>query len=151
MPVRINSGPRIGHVHLKVADIERSVAFYCGVLGFKVTQRLSPQLVLISAGAGYHHHIALNTRQSLGGSPPSRECTGLDHFAILYPTRAGLTEALRRLMAAHIDLEKAAGTGISESDHVRDPDGNRVDFLGPPHGAVATHFGWRSCRRREGA
>src|SRR4051812_13058227 len=95
----IGPGVRIGHVHLKVADVERSLRFYCGVLGFQLTQRYGPQAAFVSAG-GYHHHIGLNMWESEGGSPPPRHCTGLFHLAILYPTRAELADALRRLMSA---------------------------------------------------
>src|SRR5919206_2550108 len=95
---------RIGHVHLKVSDLERSLAFYCGVLGFELMQRWDTQAAFISAGA-YHHHIGLNTWESLGGSPPPAGSTGLFHVAIRYPTRAALADALHRLMAADIPLE----------------------------------------------
>src|SRR5216110_1214925 len=99
----INADVRIGHVHLKVADLERALRFYCGVLGFELTQRYGTQAAFISAG-GYHHHIGLNTWESLGGQPPPRGSTGLFHTAILYPTRAALADALRRLIAAKIPL-----------------------------------------------
>src|SRR6185503_2306081 len=107
----IDPGVRIGHVHLKVADLDRSLAFYCGVLGFELTQRLGSGAAFISAG-GYHHHIGLNTWESRGGSPPPPGTTGLYHVAILYPTRAALADALRRLMAAGIPLTGASDHGV---------------------------------------
>src|SRR5271156_6952635 len=103
----INQGVRIGHVHLKVADVERALKFYCGVLGFELTQRMGGQVAFISAG-GYHHHIGLNTWESRGGRPPPLGTTGLYHLAILYPTRAALGDALRRLIAAKIPLDGAS-------------------------------------------
>jgi catechol 2,3-dioxygenase len=118
---------RIGHVHLKVADLERSLAFYRDVLGFEITQRLGSQAVFLSAG-GYHHHLALNTWESAGGSPPPSRATGLYHVAIVYPTRALLADALRRVLAAGIELEGAADHGVSESIYLRDPDGNGVEL-----------------------
>src|SRR6187431_3580622 len=99
----IDPQARIGHVHLKVADLERSLRFYCGVLGFELTQRYGGEAAFVSAG-GYHHHIGLNTWESRGGSPPPGDSTGLYHVAILYPTRAALATALRRLVAAGIAL-----------------------------------------------
>jgi len=125
-PNPIDSGVRIGHVHLKVADLERALRFYCGVLGFEVTQR-RPGAAFISAG-GYHHHIGLNTWESCGGSPPPPGSTGLYHVAILYPTRAALADALRRLMAANIPLEGASDHGVSEALYLRDPDDNGVEL-----------------------
>jgi catechol 2,3-dioxygenase len=118
---------RIGHVHLKVADLERSLDFYCGVLGFELTQRYGPGAAFISAG-GYHHHIGLNTWESLGGSPPPRGTTGLYHLAILYPDRATLAGALRRLLAAGIRLDGASDHGVSEALYLRDPDDNGVEL-----------------------
>src|SRR5438045_4156878 len=118
---------RIGHVHLKVADLERSLRFYCGVLGFQLTQRYGTQAAFVSAG-GYHHHIGLNTWESLGGSPPPAGRTGLYHLAILYPTRAALADALRRLIAADIPLEGASDHGVSEALYLRDPDGNGLEL-----------------------
>jgi catechol 2,3-dioxygenase len=118
---------RIGHVHLKVADLERALSFYHGVLGFEVTQRLGDDAVFLAAG-GYHHHIALNTWESAGGSPPPPGTTGLYHVAILYPTRAALAGALRRLIAARISLEGASDHGVSESLYLRDPDSNGVEL-----------------------
>ncbi len=117
----------IGHVHLKVADIERSLAFYCGVLGFQLQQRFGKGAAFISAG-GYHHHIGLNTWESLGGSPPPSRATGLYHVAILYPDRATLGDALQRLVAAGIPLEGAADHGVSEAIYLRDPDQNGVEL-----------------------
>jgi len=118
---------RIGHVHLKVADIERSLAFYCGVLGFTLMQRFGPSAAFISAG-GYHHHIGLNTWESAGGQPPAPGTTGLYHVAILYPTRAALGDALRRLQAAGTRLDGAADHGVSEALYLRDPDNNGVEL-----------------------
>ena len=105
----IDAGTHIGHIHLKVSDLDRALAFYRDVLGFEVTQRYGSQAVFLSAG-GYHHHIALNTWESQGGSPPPPGATGLYHLAIVYPTRAALADALRRLMAANISLEGASDT-----------------------------------------
>jgi catechol 2,3-dioxygenase len=123
----IDPGTRIGHVHLKVADIDRALKFYCGVLGFELTQRMGPQAAFISAG-GYHHHIGLNTWESRGGSPPPAGATGLYHVAILYPTRAALADALRRLTAADIPLDGASDHGVSEALYLRDPDQNGVEL-----------------------
>ena len=118
---------RIGHVHLKVADLERSLVFYRDVLGFEITQRFGPQAAFLSAG-GYHHHIGLNTWESAGGSPPPPGSTGLYHVAILYPGRAELADALRRVVQAEIPLEGAADHGVSEAIYLRDPDGNGVEL-----------------------
>ena len=118
---------RIGHVHLKVADLDRAIAFYSGVLGFEVTQRYGDQAAFLSAG-GYHHHIGLNTWESLGGSPPPAGRTGLYHVAILYPTRAALADALRHVLAAGIELEGASDHGVSEALYLRDPDGNGLEL-----------------------
>ena len=118
---------RIGHVHLKVADLERSLAFYRDVLGFEVTQHYGAQAAFRSAGE-YHHHIGLNTWESAGGSPPQPGTTGLYHVAILYPTRAELADALRRLLQANVPLEGAADHGVSEALYLRDPDGNGVEL-----------------------
>ena len=123
----IDSGVRIGHVHLKVADLERALNFYCGVLGFELQQRFGSQAAFISAG-GYHHHIGLNTWESKGAPPPPPRSTGLYHLAILYPTRAALADALRRLLAANIEMEGAADHGVSEAIYLRDPDGNGVEI-----------------------
>ena len=117
----------IGHVHLKVADLERALQFYCGVLGFELSQRYGEGAAFISAG-GYHHHIGLNTWESLGGSPPPPGTTGLYHVAILYPSRAALADAFRRLIAAGIPLEGASDHGVSEALYLRDPDGNGVEL-----------------------
>lgn len=118
---------RIGHVHLKVADLERSLAFYCGVLGFQLMQRFGAQAAFISAG-GYHHHIGLNTWESLGGRPPPPGSTGLYHTAILYPDRPALADTLRRLVEAGVTLEGAADHGVSEAIYLRDPDQNGVEL-----------------------
>src|SRR5580692_4445241 len=123
----INPGVRIGHVHLKVADLDRALNFYCGVLGFELMQRIGGQAAFISAG-GYHHHIGLNTWESAGGSPPPPGTTGLYHVAILYPTRVELAKALRRVLAAGIELEGASDHGVSEAIYLRDPDGNGVEL-----------------------
>ena len=123
----IHPQTRIGHVHLKVADLDRALGFYRDVLGFEVTQRYGTQAVFLSAG-GYHHHIGLNTWESAGGSPPSPGSTGLYHLAILYATRAELGDALRRLMKANIELEGASDHGVSEALYLRDPDGNGVEL-----------------------
>ena len=117
----------IGHVHLKVSDLERALAFYRDTLGFELTQRYGSQAAFLSAG-GYHHHIGLDTWESSGGSPPPPGTTGLFHLAILYPTRADLADALRRLMAAGIPLEGASDHGVSEALYLRDPDGNGVEL-----------------------
>lgn len=118
---------RIGHVHLKVANLDRAIAFYRDVLGFELTQRYGSQAAFLSAG-GYHHHIGLNTWESQGGRPPSPGTTGLYHLAIVYPTRAELADALRRLQKAGIPLEGAADHGVSEALYLRDPDGNGVEL-----------------------
>ena len=123
----IAEGTRIGHVHLKVADLERALSFYCGVLGFDLMQRRGNQAAFIAAG-GYHHHIGLNTWESAGGSPPPPGTTGLYHLAILYPTRAALADALRRLMAAGIELDGASDHGVSEALYLRDYDRNGVEL-----------------------
>uniref|UniRef100_UPI00404B6CCE VOC family protein n=1 Tax=Cephaloticoccus sp. TaxID=1985742 RepID=UPI00404B6CCE len=123
----IDPGVRIGHVHLKVADLERALAFYCGVLGFQLMQRYGSQAAFVSAG-GYHHHIGLNTWESAGGRPPARGTTGLFHAAILYPTRAALADALRRLESAGIPLDGASDHGVSHALYLRDPDGNGLEL-----------------------
>jgi catechol 2,3-dioxygenase len=127
MAERIDSRVSIGHVHLKVADLDRAVAFYAGVLGFEVTARMGPSAAFLSAG-GYHHHIGLNTWESLNGSPPPSNTTGLYHAAIRYPTRATLADALRRLVEAHVPLEGASDHGVSEALYLRDPDGNGIEL-----------------------
>ena len=123
----IGQNVRIGHVHLKVADLERALEFYCGVLGFELTVRLGSGAAFVSAG-GYHHHIGLNTWESLGGSPPLQGTTGLYHLAILYPTRAELADALRRVIRARIPLDGASDHGVSEALYLRDPDQNGVEL-----------------------
>jgi catechol 2,3-dioxygenase len=126
-PPPIAAGTRIGHVHLKVADVERSLAFYCGVLGFELQQRYGPQAAFVSAG-GYHHHIGLNSWESQGGSPPPPGTTGLFHVAILYPTRADLADALKRLATNGIPLDGASDHGVSEALYLHDPDGNGLEL-----------------------
>lgn len=126
-PLPADSQVRIGHVHLKVADLERAIGFYRDVLGFQLTQRYGRNAAFLSAGS-YHHHLGLNTWESAGGTPPPPGSTGLYHVAILYPTRAELADALRRLVAAEIPLEGAADHGVSEAIYLRDPDGNGVEL-----------------------
>lgn len=126
-PKPVADGTRIGHVHLKVADLDRALGFYCGVLGFELMQRYGNQAAFLSAG-GYHHHIGLNTWDSAGGPPPPQGTTGLYHLAILYPTRAALADALRRLEAAGIPLDGASDHGVSEALYLRDPDQNGVEL-----------------------
>jgi catechol 2,3-dioxygenase len=126
-PRPIDPQVRIGHVHLKVADLERALRFYCGVLGFELTQRYGTQAAFVSAG-GYHHHIGLNTWESRGGSPPPAGTTGLYHTAILYPTRRALAEALRRVLGAGVPLDGASDHGVSEALYLRDPDDNGVEL-----------------------
>jgi catechol 2,3-dioxygenase len=123
----IAAGVKIGHIHLKVADLDRALGFYCGVLGFSLMQRYGSDAAFISAG-GYHHHIGLNTWESRGGSPPPHGTTGLFHTAILYPTRAELADALRRVAAAGIALDGASDHGVSEALYLRDPDENGVEL-----------------------
>ncbi len=123
----IDPGTRIGHVHLKVADIERSLAFYCGVLGFQLTARYGTQAAFFSAG-GYHHHFGINTWESKGGAPPPRGATGLYHTAILYPSRASLADALRRLITAGVPLDGASDHGTHEALYLRDPDENGLEL-----------------------
>lgn len=123
----IHPGARIGHVHLKVADLQRSLDFYCGVLGLELQQKFGDSAAFISAG-GYHHHIGLNTWESLGGKPPAAGTTGLYHVALLYPTRAALADALKRLIAAKIPLDGASDHGVSEALYLRDPDQNGVEL-----------------------
>ena len=127
MRKRINDGVDIGHVHLKVSDLERSIQFYSGVLGFELMQRWGTSAAFLSAG-DYHHHIGLNTWESLGGSPPPEGTTGLYHLAILYPSRAALAEALRRLVGARVRLDGASDHGVSEALYLRDPDQNGVEL-----------------------
>lgn len=123
----ISTGTQIGHVHLKVADLDRALGFYAGVLGFHVTQRIGAQAAFLSAG-GYHHHIGLNTWESRGGTAPPLGSTGLFHVAILYPDRAELADALKRLIAAGIRLDGASDHGVSEALYLRDPDNNGVEL-----------------------
>lgn len=123
----INPDVRIGHVHLKVADIERALAFYRGVLGFQLMQRMGRDAAFISAG-GYHHHIGLNTWESRGGKPPPQGTTGLYHVAILYPTRTALADALRRLLKSGYPLDGASDHGVSEALYLSDPDGNGIEL-----------------------
>ena len=126
-PQTIHPGVRIGHVHLKVADLERALGFYRDVLGFEVTQRMGRQAAFLSSG-GYHHHIGLNTWESADGQSPAPGTTGLYHTAILYPTRPSLADALRRVLAAGIPLDGAADHGVSEALYLRDPDENGVEL-----------------------
>ena len=126
-PRPIPAGTSIGHVHLKVADLDRAIGFYCGVLGFELMQRYGTQAAFVSAG-GYHHHIGLNTWESRGAPPPPPRTTGLFHLAVLYPTRAALADALRRLIEAEIPLDGASDHGVSQALYLRDPDGNGVEL-----------------------
>lgn len=123
----IHPDVRIGHVHLKVADLERAVSFYCDVLGFELTQRYGDSAAFVSAG-GYHHHIGLNTWTSKGGSPPRPGTTGLFHVAILYPSRVELARAVRRVLDADVRLDGASDHGVSEAIYMRDPDGNGLEL-----------------------
>jgi len=123
----IDPNVHIGHVHLKVANLQRALDFYCGVLGFELTQRYGEEAAFVSAG-GYHHHIGLNTWESRDGSAPPKGTTGLYHFAILYPTRVALADALRRLMQANISLEGASDHGVSEALYLSDPDRNGIEL-----------------------
>lgn len=123
----ITAGTRIGHVHLKVADLDRALGFYCDVLGFELMQRYGNDAAFISAG-GYHHHIGLNTWESKGGQPPAPGTTGLFHTAVLYPTRAALADALHRVKEAGISLDGASDHGVSEALYLRDPDQNGVEL-----------------------
>src|SRR5580704_2572878 len=129
----IDAGVRIGHVHLKVADIDRALSFYCGVLGFQLMQRFGREAAFVSAG-GYHHHIGLNTWESLGVSPPAPGTTGIYHLAILYPTRGELADAITRVIKAGITLDGASDHGVSEALYLRDPDQNGVElYWDRPH------------------
>jgi catechol 2,3-dioxygenase len=123
----VHPAVRIGHVHLKVADLDRAIAFYSGVLGFEVTQRIGNEAAFLSAG-GYHHHIGLNTWESLGGSPAPINSTGLYHVAILYPDRTTLAQALQRLTRAGISLDGASDHGVSEALYLHDPDQNGIEL-----------------------
>lgn len=123
----IHPETRVGHVHLKVADLDRAIAFYSGILGFDVTQRYGSQAAFLSAG-GYHHHIGLNTWDSLGGTPPPPGHTGLYHSAFLFPNRKALAQVLKRLVAAGYPLTGASDHGVSEALYLDDPDGNGVEL-----------------------
>jgi catechol 2,3-dioxygenase len=123
----VPAGTRIGHVHLKVSDLECSLAFWRDVIGFQLTQRFGRQAAFLSAG-GYHHHIGLNTWESHGGNPPGPGTTGLYHFAVLLPTREGLSEVLHRVIRAGVPLDGAADHGVSQAIYLRDPDGNGVEL-----------------------
>lgn len=127
MSAPVHPATRIGHIHLKVADLDRAIAFYSGVLGFEVQQKFGSSAAFLSAG-GYHHHIGLNTWESRNGAPPPRGSTGLYHTAILYPDRASLADALWRVSEAGIPLEGASDHGVSEAIYLRDPDGNGVEL-----------------------
>lgn len=126
-PRPVDPETRIGHVHLKVADLDRALAFYCGVLGFELKQRYGRQAAFVAAG-GYHHHIGLNTWQSKGGRPPAPGTTGLFHVAILYPGRAALADALARLVEARYPIGGASDHGVSEAIYLTDPDGNGLEL-----------------------
>ncbi|GAA6149824.1 VOC family protein [Pseudooceanicola nitratireducens] len=123
----VHPDTRVGHIHLKVADLDRAIAFYSGVLGFELQQKFGSQAAFLSAG-GYHHHIGLNTWESRGATPPPPGHTGLYHTAFLYPDRASLGDALRRVVEAGIPLDGAADHGVSEAIYLRDPDGNGVEL-----------------------
>ncbi|SEQ11922.1 VOC family protein [Thalassovita taeanensis] len=127
MTTPVHPNTRIGHVHLKVSDLDRAIGFYSGVLGFELMQRYGTQAAFLSAG-GYHHHIGLNTWESLGSGPAPRHHPGLYHTAFLYPDRASLGDALRRVLEAGLDLEGAADHGVSEAIYLSDPDGNGVEL-----------------------
>jgi catechol 2,3-dioxygenase len=127
VPEAIDPGVDIGHVHLKVADLERAIGFYRDVLGFDLMQRMGDQAAFLSAG-GYHHHIGLNTWESKGGSPPSPGTTGLYHVAIRYPTRAALADALKRLVENRVPISGASDHGVSEAIYLNDPDGNGIEL-----------------------
>jgi catechol 2,3-dioxygenase len=146
----IDPGVRIGHVHLKVADIERSLAFYCGVLGFELKQRYGRQAAFVAAG-GYHHHIGLNTWESEGGTQPPPGTTGLFHLAIVYPTRAALADALKRLIASNVALDGASDHGVSEALYLRDPDGNGVELYHDRPQSEWPRNRWNSCNGRDTA
>ena len=127
MEPQLDPRVRVGHVHLKVADLDRAIAFYRDVLGFDLMQRMGEQAAFLSAG-GYHHHIGLNTWESRGGSPPPPGTTGLYHSAFVFPTRRDLAQALERVLAASIRLDGASDHGVSEALYLRDPDGNGVEL-----------------------
>ena len=138
----------MGHVHLKVADLERALGFYRDVLGFELTQRFGSSAAFLSAG-GYHHHIGLNTWESDGGHPPASGTTGLYHLAILYPTRAELRDAVRRLQKAGIPLEGASDHGVSEALYLRDPDGNGRVRRTVASRCIRGHWIWTHYWRRQ--
>ena len=123
----IDPGVDIGHVHLRVSDLDQAIEFYCGVLGFDLIQRMGTQAAFLSAG-GYHHHIGLNTWESKGGSPPPSGSTGLFHVAIRYPSRASLAVAVGQLAAAGVPIDGAADHGVSEAIYLRDPDENGIEL-----------------------
>ena len=123
----IHPQPRVGHIHLKVADLERAIGFYAGLLGFDVTTRYGAQAAFLSAG-GYHHHIGLNTWESKGGTPPARGHTGLYHTALLFADRPALASVLKRLVAADYPIDGASDHGVSEAVYLTDPDGNGVEL-----------------------
>ena len=123
----VSPGARIGHVHLKVADLDRAISFYVGVLGFGLKQKYGDQAAFVAAG-DYHHHIGLNTWDSKGGNPPPRGTTGLFHIAIVYPERADLADALKRILDAGYKLDGASDHGVSEALYLNDPDGNGVEL-----------------------
>lgn len=127
MSAVIHPGTKIGHVHLKVADLERAVRFYCEVMGFELQQYYGRQAAFVSAG-GYHHHIGLNTWESRGGAPPAPGTTGLYHFAILLPNRVELARTLRRLLDHGVPIDGASDHGVSEAIYFRDPDGNGIEI-----------------------
>ena len=127
MSFTIHPEARVGHIHLKVTDLDRAIAFYGGVMGFELTQRYGDQAAFLSAG-GYHHHIGLNTWESKGGSPPPPGTTGLYHFAIRYPSRAALADALKRLVDNRIPISGASDHGVSEAIYLNDPDGNGIEL-----------------------
>ena len=124
----IDASASIGHVHLRVSELERAIAFYRDVLGFTETQRHGTSAAFLSAGGDYHHHIGLNTWESLGGSPPAPGSTGLFHLAILYPTRVALAQAVRRVLEAGVKLDGASDHGVSEAIYLRDPDDNGIEL-----------------------
>jgi catechol 2,3-dioxygenase len=123
----IPQGVRVGHIHLKVANLVRALGFYQGVLGFEITQHFGQSAVFLSAG-GYHHHIGLNIWESRDGAAPAAGTTGLYHVAFLYPTRRDLAQVLRQLMSHGVELEGSADHGVSEALYLRDPDGNGVEL-----------------------
>ena len=146
---KVHPGTRIGHVHLKVSDLPRAEAFYRDVLGFELTTRYGDEASFMSFG-GYHHHLGLNTWQSKGASPPPRHSTGLFHFAILYPTRKELANALRRVLDAGGQIDGASDHGVSEALYLHDPDGNGIELYRDrdvsewpknPHGSVGMTTG----------